>query len=107
MRTKKIITTLLLLIFVGTLFAQRISSNKKSVSITNGEIKRGFPPSLYANLEYSDENGNGILESEEKSILTMTIFNKGKGRAQALVVTVSDDLNDRNLQIEDNIKIGI
>ena len=64
-----------------------------------------MPPNLYVDLNYTDDNENGILEAEENSILTIKIVNKGKGKAQGLNVTITDDLNDKNLIIKDKIEI--
>jgi len=107
MKNKKIILLSILLVFSTISYAQRVRSEKKSVLITTGKIQRGIPPNLFANLEYSDDNNNGILESEESSVLKITITNKGKGRAQGLIVYIHDDLNDKNLIFTKNIKIGI
>ncbi|MGE4287538.1 MAG: caspase family protein [Salinivirgaceae bacterium] len=58
------------------------------------EYKRGLPPNLYAALEFSDANGNGILEAEEKATLLLTLINKGKGNAQDMQINIKDNHED-------------
>jgi hypothetical protein len=59
-------------------------------------FERGLPPNLFADLQFSDENGNGIIEANEKAELKLTITNKGKGAAQGLKIKVADELNSDN-----------
>jgi hypothetical protein len=61
--------------------------------------KRGQPPILYADLGFSDVNGNNILEAGESAILSINIANQGKGPAQEVVVTVTDTTHDPALVI--------
>ena len=61
--------------------------------------KHGFPPILFAALNFNDENNNGILEADEKAWITLEISNKGKGAAQDLAITVADDKPDQNFII--------
>ncbi len=98
---KKII---LLLAFCFVIFNanSQIYSNIKSIRISNAQ---GMPPDLHAKLSFNDFNGNNILEANESAEITMIITNSGKGIAQNLYITVSDDLNDNNLIIKDKIKI--
>lgn len=56
--------------------------------------KRGQPPVLFADMGFSDVNGNNILEAGESAILTVNISNQGKGPAQEVVVTVTDPTHD-------------
>lgn len=63
-------------------------------------FERGLPPNLFAELNFKDDNGNGILEALEKAELKINIINKGKGKAQGLSITVEDNLNDSCLIIE-------
>ena len=106
MKSKFFIIVLIFLLFTAeSLKSQEIKSNAKAVKITTSEYKRGLPPNLFAELNYNDNNNNGILECEEKSTLEIKILNKGKGRAQGLTVSVTDDLQDKNLIIQDKIKI--
>jgi hypothetical protein len=53
--------------------------------------ERGLPPNLFADLQFSDENGNGVLEAMEKAELKLTILNKGKGPAQGMKIDVTDE----------------
>jgi hypothetical protein len=59
--------------------------------------KRGLPPSLYAQLSFMDENGNGVLEALESATLKLTIINEGEGYANNLQVKVKDSQNDTAL----------
>lgn len=69
--------------------------------LTSTSRKRGLPPDLFAELNFKDENNNGILEALENATLFIKISNKGKGNAQDLKVNIEDDLNDNDLVIGD------
>ncbi|MBI4946150.1 MAG: caspase family protein [Bacteroidetes bacterium] len=60
---------------------------------------RGLPPNLFAELSFTDANGNGILEANEKAEMTITISNQGKGIAYDLNVNISDDKIDKSFKI--------
>lgn len=60
---------------------------------------RGLPPNLFAELSFTDDNGNGILEAMEKAEITITVTNKGKGNAYDLGVSLVDDKPDKSLII--------
>src|SRR6056297_2821954 len=79
-------------------------SKPKSFSF-EPEYKRGLPPNLFVDLNFKDDNRNGIIEAREKGTLELTITNKGKGPAQGLVVDVEDNTYDRNFKINDGKKI--
>lgn len=65
--------------------------------------ERGLPPNLFADLQFADENGNGILEANENAILKLVLTNKGKGTAQGLQVRiiVEDYKSTKDLKLED------
>jgi hypothetical protein len=88
-------------------FSQEIISGKSSVKkfSLKPTYERELPPNLYVDLSFDDQNGNGILESEEKANLRLKITNKGKGRAQGLEVIIEDKIKDSNFKIGDNKKI--
>jgi hypothetical protein len=70
--------------------------------------KPGQPPNLYADLNFSDDNGNGILEAEEKALLKITLTNKGSGRAQGLKIKLAEILsNDQSLLVDGEKEIQI
>ena len=77
--------------------AQTVVSGKSEPTkiFIKPEYKRGLPPILYADFEFNDENGNGIIEANEKATLSVLITNKGKGAAQDLAVSVGDNKPDR------------
>lgn len=58
-----------------------------------------LPPNLFVNMDYKDDNQNGILEAEEKSKLKLTITNKGKGPAQGLKATITTQSYDPAFKI--------
>lgn len=73
----------------------------KSFTITSEDaFERGLPPNLFAELSFQDRNGNGILEAGESAEIELTIYNRGKGKAQALKIFLEDNLNDRSLKSE-------
>jgi sugar lactone lactonase YvrE len=55
---------------------------------------RRLPPELYAQLEFNDENGDGILEASETARVQLILRNEGKGPAQRVRIAVEDDLTD-------------
>jgi len=101
----------LFIILIATLpvvsFSQEIISGKSSAKRFSLEpnFERDLPPNLFVDLNFEDENGNGILESDEKAKLKLTITNKGKGRAQGLEILIDDNISDNNFTIGDNKKI--
>lgn len=63
------------------------------------DYKRGLPPNLYADLYFEDDNNNGILEANEKAQIILDLSNQGKGPAQNLTVTVTDNISDPSLMV--------
>ena len=66
---------LVLFIFLITLipftsFSQEQISGKSKVQKFNIKptYERGLPPNLFVELNFRDDNGNGIIESEENSL---------------------------------------
>lgn len=116
MKTKQKILTLIIfnLIFINVLKSQRIESNTVEYHIKTGRVDTTqYPPQLRAQLEYIDDNGNGILESMENSILTIKLKNQKLNEYQAIGpaykinIIIKSDKSDRNLVIEDNIRIPL
>jgi len=69
---------------------------------------RGLPPNLFADLSFTDDNGNGILEAREKAMLNITLSNQGKGDAMQLEVNVTDSTNDLGMSVTNaNQKINV
>ncbi len=62
-------------------------------------FKRGLPPNLYADLDFRDDNQNGILEAKENSELIIKLTNKGEGNAQGVHIEVTSDQMDNQLTI--------
>lgn len=107
----KILITLCLLIWVAlpvTYGQKKDQIVSKGVGfIPTKKEKTSLPPNLFAELDYNDDNGNGILEGPENSVLSLKIINKGKGNATNLFVTVKSNITDEHLIIKDGIKIPI
>ena len=61
---------------------------------------RSLPPNLFADLEFIDDNGNGILESRESAKLRIILSNQGNGDAMQLKINVMSDINDKSLHIQ-------
>jgi len=68
--------------------------------------KRGLPPNLFAELSFSDDNGNGILEAMESAVLKITLSNKGEGYASDLVIHIIDNNPDAAIKISD-VKLDV
>jgi caspase domain-containing protein len=103
----KKIALLLIVCMAYTANAQKLITGK---SKTNFKFKptyeRGIPPNLFVELNFEDDDGNGILENEESARMKLTIKNKGNGPAQGLYITVKDDVSDSEFNINDKIKIA-
>jgi len=85
--------------------AQKQVSGKSAVKNFQMEasFERGLPPNLFADLQFRDENGNGILEASETAELKLKLTNKGKGTAQGLMIMVTEQgtgNKNTNLKIE-------
>lgn len=61
---------------------------------------RSLPPNLFADLEFIDDNQNGILENRENAKLKITLSNQGSGDAMRLKINVMSDINDKSLKIQ-------
>ncbi len=82
-------------LFAGTSTVKRITT-------------RGLPPNLFADLNFSDENNNGLLEAREKAMLNIVLSNQGKGDALQLEVNVTDSIQDKSMIIGNaNQKISV
>jgi hypothetical protein len=84
----------------------KVIEGKSKVKSFNFEPKyeRGLPPNLFVDLDFKDENRNGIIEAREKATLELTIKNKGKGPAQGLKINIKDNNPDQNFMIKDEGK---
>ncbi|HPQ35574.1 MAG TPA: caspase family protein [Tenuifilaceae bacterium] len=71
-------------------------------------ITRSLPPNLFADLEFIDDNQNGILENKENAKLKITLSNQGAGDAMLLEVNVTSNVTDKSFKIENaNHKINV
>ena len=117
--TKYLSLVTLLTIFTINLYTQIVTGETKAVQLKiEPQYKLTLPPNLYVNMEFSDANGNGIIEAEEKAILNLEIFNKGAGPAQGLSVkltslnydpafTIGDEIYIRSIEPGQSQKISI
>lgn len=93
--------------FQNATFGQHIITGKTKPVTLNIEPDYEFtlPPNLYVKLNYLDDNKNGILEAEEKSMLNLAITNKGKGQAQGLKVSITSAGDNMGLRVGNEIFI--
>lgn len=104
---KRFLLCISLIIISGSLFSQeeiRAKSEKYKFKYTP-KYERGIPPNLFVDMSFSDENGNGILESNESAILKLQITNKGVGKAQGLNIKIKDNYYDNNFNIDKTSEI--
>lgn len=97
---RKIILIFALICFViFSSFAQSVwgTSNSLKLSI-DPKYEFTAPPILYVDMQFSDDNGNGVIEAEEKAVLKVRIMNKGNGPAQGLKVRLNSNVHDTNFQ---------
>ncbi|HNQ67274.1 MAG TPA: caspase family protein [Bacteroidales bacterium] len=104
---KKIFLLFVITGYLGVLSAQVIKGRSESIPI-NIEPQYEFtkPPILYVDMKFADANGNGIVEADEKAVLTIVISNKGAGRAQGLKVKTISNNNDPNFKIDSEFSIN-
>jgi len=101
----------ILLFILGSInigFAQKTISNKsksKRFIPTQQFVKQDFPPNLYVDLKFIDDNGNGVLEAEENAELIVNITNKGKGIAQGLDIILKIENNDPDIIFDEHKKV--
>lgn len=65
---------------------------------------RGLAPSLFAELQFTDDNNNGILEAREKAELSIVISNQGKGDAMKLEINVADSTTDSFMTMQNTLQ---
>jgi hypothetical protein len=100
MSNLKIVIFSFFIILRPSVYAQNIEGKSKpmQLNIVKPYIK-DLPPNLYADIQFIDDNANGIIEAEEHARILLTIENKGKGPAQGLEVKVATEKYDPELQI--------
>ena len=103
----KKIALLLIVCLAFTANAQKVITG---TSKTNFKFKptyeRGIPPNLFVELNFEDDDGNGILENKESARIKLNIKNKGNGPAQGLLITVKDNVYDTEFTINDKKEIA-
>ena len=90
-----------------TVFAQgTVSDKSQSVKMKmQPQFEFTLPPNLFVNMQFADDNGNGIIEAEEKAKLTLDISNKGSGPAQGLKVKLTSQNYDPAFYIGEEVFI--
>jgi len=97
---KKFYLFTLLLGLIGVEFyAQEKISGKSEPKafILNKESKLNLSPDLVATLQFSEQNGDSIIEGGETAILKISLTNKGKGTAQGLKLRLADETIDSSM----------
>ena len=94
---------ILFVLSITTLFAYsqtKISGKTTGHSFSyKTTYERGVPPNLFVDMSFADDNGNGILESNESAILKLQISNRGSGKAQGLKISIKDSFYDNSFSI--------
>lgn len=60
---------------------------------------RNFPPNLYAELSFTDQDGNGILDALEKALISIKLTNQGKGNAYNLRTVILNNTDSLDLKV--------
>lgn len=106
---KRIVIIMALFALTLISFGQKLIEGQSKVTKVKftPDYKRDLPPNLFADLKFSDDNNNGILEAGESAKIQIVISNKGKGPAQGLVVKIKDSFFDPQFIIEDKKDISL
>ncbi len=101
---KKIIYFFLVLnLSVSSFINAQSSGTSKTVDLNLSKpYIRGLPPNIFVELQFVDDNANGLLEAEENARLILKIKNEGSGPAQGLQISLKSNVSDPELQIEPN-----
>lgn len=83
MKTKLIIGVILFFTFTSTNMAQEITSNKKSIKISN------TPKLIIEKVELADKDNNQVIEAGENCSFQLYIKNKGVGSAKSVKIATS------------------
>ena len=96
----------LLLSIISTLFyyksfSQVITGESKPIYfVMLPNTDKDLPPDMFANVQFADENRNGILEAGENADIIVSIYNCGDGRAQDVSIQLDVLTNDAELTYE-------
>jgi len=82
-------------------FGQVITGESKPIYfVMLPNTDKDLPPDLFANVQFADENRNGILEASENAEIIVSIYNCGDGRAQDVTIKLDVLTNDPDLNYE-------
>ncbi len=104
----RIICLLLVLLLSYTVISvgQTVRGKSKTVKMKfEPQYEFTLPPNLYVNMDFVDDNGNGLIEAEETAKLTLNIENKGAGPAQGLKVKLTSQTYDPEFKIGEEVFI--
>lgn len=87
---------------IAQMKAQLVGNSKKTELNLSKPYERGLPPNIFVELQFVDDNANGLLEAEENARLILKIRNEGNGPAQGLQISLKSNVTDPELQIEQN-----
>ena len=96
--------TIIITAAISILCCSLVYSQVKSKRISFSES--GLPD-LYASIDFTDSNGNKILENREFGKIILTITNKGKSKAEGILVTVKNLVPDPELKISDPKQVNL
>ncbi len=104
---RKILLFFVLISFVAlTSFAQSVWGTSNSIKLSiDPKYEFVAPPILYVDMQFADDNGNGVIEAEENAVLTVKIMNKGNGPAQGLRVMLNSDVHDPSFKYSNDFSI--
>lgn len=93
-----ILLSVLLSACFGTGKAQKTIAGFSEIKSSQTPVYvKDIPPNLFADLEFIDENSNDILEADETAEIKLSITNKGKGVANKLIVSLTNENNDSHI----------
>jgi hypothetical protein len=104
---KEITLTIICILSFSIISLSQVASGKSNTVTMKIEPKYEFtlPPNLFVDMDFKDDNGNGIIESDESAILTLNITNKGVGPAQGLKIKLTSQIYDPAFSIGPEISI--
>lgn len=75
-------------------------SSDQTIKIWQLAPKRGLPPDLFAELQFEDDDRDGVLGALEVANISLSLNNRGAGPAHLLKVVITDDKQDPALIVD-------
>lgn len=102
MKLMKIILQLTLLVAIPAVMTAQ-SAVTNTISFDLDEVNDIFmPPDLKVDMEFTDDNGSGVLESMENARLRLSIKNEG-GTADNVTVTIAPEKDYKGIRLERSV----